>query len=96
MKQILIDKFLVPREAIEDFTNRMNYNRNIIKGISGFLSDTVYKKINENGKIIIITIAEWKDENSLATAREAVQNEYKRNGFDLPGFIARYAEFNIN
>ncbi len=85
MKQILIDKFLVPREAIEEFTNRMNFNRNIIKNITGFLGDTVYKRTDENGKLVIITIAEWKDENSIANAREAVQTEYKKIGFDLPG-----------
>ena len=89
MKQILIDKFLIPQEAIEEFTNRMNYNRNLIKGISGFLGDNVYNRPDENGKFIIITIAQWKDENFMANAKEAVQNEYKRNGFDLPGFIAR-------
>jgi heme-degrading monooxygenase HmoA len=105
MKQILIDKFSVSREAIEEFTNRMNYNRNFIKDIEGFIGDTVYKRLDENGNFIIITIAEWKDENSLVNAREAVQSEYKRIGFDLPNLIDRlkitmergiYQEFNNN
>ena len=105
MKQILIDKFLVPQEAIEEFTNRMNYNRNIIKNITGFLGDTVYKRADENGNLVIITIAEWKDENCILNAKEAVQTKYKKTGFDLPGFIARlniemergiYQEFNRN
>ncbi len=105
MKQILIDKFLVPQEAIEEFTNRMNYNRNLIKDFAGFLGDNVYKQNDENGKFVIITIAEWKDENCLNNAREAVQTEYKRIGFNLPGLITRlgitmergiYHEFNNN
>ena len=105
MKQILIDKFLVPQEAIEEFTNRMNYNRNLIKGFTGFLGDTVYKRTDENGEMVIITIAEWKDEKSIAMAKEAVQTEYRKTGFDLPRFITRlkitmergiYNEFNNN
>ncbi len=105
MKQILIDKFLVPQEAIEEFTDRMNNNRNIVKNITGFLGDTVYKRTDENGKLVIINIAEWKDENSIANARVAIQTEYKKIGFDLSGFITRlnitmergiYQEFNTN
>jgi heme-degrading monooxygenase HmoA len=105
MKQILIDKFLVPQEAIEEFTNRMNYNRNFIKDIAGFLGDSVYKRMDENGKYVIITVAEWKDENSIVNARETVQSEYKRTGFNLPELLARlnitmergiYQEFNVN
>ena len=105
MKQVLIDKFLVPQEAIEEFTNRMNFNRNLIKGFTGFLGDTAYKRTDEYGKIVIITIAEWEDEKSIANARETVQAEYKKIGFDLSGFITRlnitmergiYNEFNYN
>ena len=105
MKQVLIDKFFVPKDALEEFTSRMNYNRNFIKGITGFLGDTVYKRTDENGDLVIVTIAVWKDDNSIARAKDAVQNEYKRTGFDLPALITRlnikmdreiYQEFNYN
>ena len=42
--------------------------------LEGFLGDSVYKQTDENGKLVIITIAEWKDENCLNNAREAVEN----------------------
>ncbi len=89
MKQILIDKFLVPQNAIEEFTNRMNYNRNLIKNFPGFIGDKVYRRTDDDGKSVIITIAEWEDENYISKAKEAVQKEYKKIGFDIREMITR-------
>ena len=84
MKQIFIDKFTIPKDAVAEFTERMNYNRNFIKNLHGFIKDTVYERTDENGNKIIITLAEWKDDFALARAKEKVQVEYKKIGFD-PG-----------
>jgi len=89
MHQIFIDKFIIPESSFEEFSERMNYNRNFIKNISGFIQDTVYKSKDEQGNILIITIAEWKDEISLINAKDIVQNEYKRINFNPPGFMSR-------
>lgn len=89
MKQIFIDKFIIPENAFKEFSERMNYNRNFIKNIEGFLQDKVYKSIGEEGNIIIITIAEWKDEISLKKAKEIVQNEYSRINFNPHEMMTR-------
>ena len=82
-----IDKFLVPKNSIEEFTQRMNYNRNFIKNLPGFIEDRVYERKDEEGNLHIITIAVWASQDHGDDAKNAVQSEYKRIGFNMPAFI---------
>jgi heme-degrading monooxygenase HmoA len=88
-KQILIDRFFVPENSIEEFIQRMNYNRSFIKNLSGFIKDEVYQQIDEEGNLTIITIAIWKNQESLSNAKNAVQAEYKRIDFNPADFYQR-------
>ena len=88
-KQILIDKFFIPKNCIEEFTQRMNYNRNFIKNLPGFVNDEVYEQADDAGNLTIITVAVWKNQDSLSNAKDAVQVEYKRIGFDPAEFYRR-------
>lgn len=89
MNQIFIDRFVVPKNSFEEFVQRMNYNRNFIKNIPGFIKDTAYERTDENGNIIVITIAVWASEELLNKAKETVQSEYKRIGFNPAEMLAR-------
>ena len=62
----------------------MNYNRNLIKSLSGFVEDAAYERSDANGDFIIITVAAWNSQEALNKAKEAVEAEYKRIGFN-PG-----------
>ena len=87
MKQILIDKFVVPAAAFTEFTERMNYNRNFIKKLDGFVQDAAYKRTNETGDLVVVTIAVWEDAAKIEKAKIAVQAEYQRIGFNMVDFI---------
>lgn len=86
---IFIDKFWVPEKAKEEFITGMNYNRNFIKGLSGFVYDKVYEHIADVGSYVIITIAVWENEEALNRAKSSVQAEYKRVGFHPEEFMER-------
>jgi len=88
MKQILIDKFVVPANALTEFTERMNYNRNFIEKLDGFVQDAVYKRTNEAGDPVIVTIAVWENAGMIERAKIAVQTEYQQIGFNMAAFIA--------
>jgi predicted ester cyclase/heme-degrading monooxygenase HmoA len=79
---IFIDKFIVPIKAEEEFMSRVNYNRSFIKKLPGFVKDNAYESTDNNGNILITTIAVWENEAALANAKEAVQAAYKQIGFD--------------
>jgi steroid delta-isomerase-like uncharacterized protein len=84
-----IDKFLVPANAKQEFMERMKINRDFIKKLPGFIEDAVYERTDEQKNLICITIAIWKDEESIKKAKEAVQAEYKKQGFDPVAMFER-------
>jgi heme-degrading monooxygenase HmoA len=86
MKQVLIDKISVPAESKEGFIERMNVNRGIIKRQKGFVRDEVYQQQTGDSHFIFVTVALWQDVPSIKNAREAVEAEYKRTGFDMQEF----------
>ena len=84
-----IDKFFIPKNSIEEFTKRMEYNRGFIKNLPGFIKDEVYEQKDENGNLTIITIAAWQGRDDLNHAKNVVQAEYQRIGFNPIEFYQR-------
>lgn len=82
-----IDKFIVPANAKQAFLERVDINRGFIKKIPGFVEDHAYENTDEQGNLIYVTIAVWENEEALKKAKELVQAEYKRQGFDMPGML---------
>ena len=82
MKQIFIDKFIIPANAGTEFTDRLNYNRKFIKKLEGFIGDSIYQRTDETGNTVLLTIAIWQNAEVLARAKAAVQAEYQRIGFN--------------
>jgi steroid delta-isomerase-like uncharacterized protein len=84
-----IDKFFVPAAAIEEFRVRTAVNRRFIKTLPGFIKDAVYEYHDENGNLICITVAEWESMDAINKAKEAVQAEYKKEGFNPAEMMQR-------
>jgi steroid delta-isomerase-like uncharacterized protein len=84
-----IDRFTVPSTARDEFYERMEYNRNFIKKLPGFVKDAAYGRTDENGNLICVTVAIWESEEAVHKAKEAVQAEYKRIGFDPAEMLGR-------
>ncbi|MDQ6528333.1 hypothetical protein [Flavobacterium sp. LHD-85] len=89
MQQIFIDKFIVPEKSKQEFLERVQINRNFIKHLDGFINDNAYERIDENGNLIYITIAVWKNESVLKKAKETVQAYYKKEGFNISEMFER-------
>lgn len=87
--QTFIDRFFVPQKAKSEFNERMNINRKFLRKQSGFLDDHVYERMDENGDFHFVTIAEWENDEAIKNAKKAVQAEYEREGFDMPGMLKR-------
>jgi heme-degrading monooxygenase HmoA len=89
MKQIFIDKFIVPEKSKQEFLERVRINRNFIKHLNGFIKDDAYERTDENGNLIYMTIAVWENEAVLKKAKETVQAEYKKEGFNISEMFER-------
>lgn len=84
-----IDKFFVPAAAIIEFKERVHINREFIKKLSGFIEDAAYEYTDKDGNLIFITVALWQNSEALNNAKEAVQDQYKKEGFDAPAMFKR-------
>lgn len=85
----LVDKFIIPKNAMEEFTQRMQYNRNFIKSISGFIKDEVITYEDAKGDIILMTIAVWQNQSFLDEAKQLVEAEYEKINFTPAKFTER-------
>ncbi len=84
-----IDKFFVPSSAKNEFYERTSINRNFIKNLPGFMDDAAYEYTDKDGNLICITVAVWENLQALNNAKEAVQVEYKKQGFNPAEFLKR-------
>ena len=84
-----IDKFFVPAAAINEFKERVHINRELIKKLPGFIEDAAYEYTDKDGNLIFITVALWQNSEVLNNAKEAVQAQYKKEGFDAPAMFKR-------
>lgn len=84
-----IDKFFVPAAAIKEFKERVHINRELIKKLPGFIEDAAYEYADKDGNLIFITVALWQNSEALNKAKEVVQAEYKKDGFDMPAMVKR-------
>jgi enolase len=89
MKQIFIDQFIVPTTAQQEFKERMKINRDFIKKLDGFIEDRAYERYDEQGNLVCITTAIWQNEDVLQKAKEAVQQLYQQQGFDMKAMLQR-------
>lgn len=85
----LIDKFFVPKAAKDEFHQRVTINRNFIKTLSGFVKDVVYEHTDQNGNLVCITVATWESQQALDHAKQAVQVEYTKEGFNPSEMLTR-------
>ena len=87
--QVLIDRFIVPAYAQQEFIERMQYNRGFISQLNGFIGDEVYQYTDSNGNLIVATVAKWQNQQAITNAKSAVFAEYERIGFNPADFYKR-------
>lgn len=84
-----IDKFFVPAAAIKEFHERTAINRGFIRKLPGFIEDAAYEYTDNEGNLICVTVALWQSREAVNSAKEAVQAEYKKQGFDAAEMFKR-------
>jgi len=84
-----VDKFFVPKTSIDEFTKQMKYNRAFIANLSGYIRGDAFQKADDEGNLTIMTIAIWENQDKLNEAKQSVQAEFKRIGFNPVEFYQR-------
>src|SRR5699024_10273363 len=82
----LVDEFEIPKESYPQFKEKLGYNRQFIKELSGYIKDEVIKDDDDSENLTIVTIAIWENKKYLTDAKTSVQEEYRKIGFELNHF----------
>ena len=88
-ERVFIDRFIVPVTSKSEFLERLTINRELIKGLPGFIQDSVFEKPDHSGNLMFVTVAVWTSEEAINDAKQAVQAEYRKQGFDLAAMLER-------
>ncbi|MGG6230452.1 ester cyclase [Tenacibaculum sp. SDUM215027] len=86
-KVYFVDEFIIPKKSYKYFKEKLDYNRNFIKNIDGFINDKVLIQNSESNSIInLTTIAIWENQKKLDNAKALVQDKYKKIEFNPENF----------
>ena len=81
-EHVVIDRFMVPKAAMQDFRNRIKLSMQIIEKQAGFVNNTAYELVDHTGASTYITIVTWKSREDLENSMPCVQAEYEKLSFD--------------
>jgi len=87
MHVVLVDRFEMPEVSREVFYQQANINRAFIRKIPGFIGDKLFESAGNDGKLIVLTIAEWTSMEKLDSARKAVRQHYANISLDMQKFL---------
>lgn len=76
-----VDKFIVPESSRNEFLSKIFETHRILRTQPGFLQDSILEQTDGPGKYNIVTVAEWKNQESIDAAKKVVQEEHEKNGF---------------
>jgi heme-degrading monooxygenase HmoA len=79
-QKVVIDRFVVPREARAAFVETSGTVQNILKGLPGFVEGFVYEQVHENGDSGFVTTVVWRDERAFELAKEHVAQKLRERG----------------
>lgn len=77
-----IDKFVVPGQAMAEFSRAVLATHAVLRRQPGFVRDLVLDQVSGPGDFNVVTFVEWADAEALAAAVEAVRAFHRSAGFD--------------
>lgn len=77
-----IDKFVVPAAARSEFVARVLETHEVLWQQDGFLGDRILEKSSGPAEFNFVTIAQWRDQDAVNKAGQAIAALRRRTGFD--------------
>lgn len=89
METILIDQFVVPEAAVEEFLGHVHFSANLVKSRPGFVEGHIFKRVSGVGRVNVITTAVWANQAAMEAAKTSISAEFARIGFNPPEVMQR-------
>jgi heme-degrading monooxygenase HmoA len=84
-----LDKFIVPRNAREEFLTKVKGTHQLLRAQPGFIQDFLLEQPLSDEVIQVATLVEWQNQQAIDNARVAVMDMHKQSGFNAQELIAR-------
>jgi quinol monooxygenase YgiN len=81
-EHVIIDRFMVPKAAMQDFRARIKLSMQIIGKQTGFVDHRAYEQIDQKEDSTYVTFVTWESREDLEKSMPCVQAEYERLSFD--------------
>jgi heme-degrading monooxygenase HmoA len=82
MEIVLVDTFIVPEAAKQEFKEAALKARSFIETLPGYVEGSFYEQAGGESQYNFFTTAVWQDEAAFETAKQAVLTEYQRRNYD--------------
>jgi heme-degrading monooxygenase HmoA len=89
VETVLIDVFLVPEEAREEFRSKVHFSANYLKTLPGFVEGYVYERAAGSSRFNVVTTAVWESEKAMEEARKSAAAAFQQAGFNPPEIMKR-------
>ena len=88
MEIVLIDTFVVPKDALPEFMDAVRTTTPFLRSLPGFVEGYIFQSVDDSGRYNVATTAVWANEQAYQAAKAAAQQEYQRIGFN-PGEVIK-------
>lgn len=89
MEAVLIDRFVVPKAAVDEFLRHVHYSARMVKARPGFVEGYVFRHTAGEASVNVVTTAVWSSEAAMEEAKKAIAAEFASKGFNPPQIMKR-------
>lgn len=89
MEAVLIDQFVVPETAIDEFLRQVHYSASIIRTRPGFVEGHVFRRTAGDGQVNVVTTAVWATPADMEQAKKSIAAEFARVNFNPAEIMKR-------
>lgn len=84
-----VDRFVVPKQARDEFVEQVQETHQLLRTQSGFLQDLLLETVHDDKNLTIITMVEWENIDAINKAKIAVQSLREKQNFNPKDLINR-------
>jgi heme-degrading monooxygenase HmoA len=84
-----IDRFELPESAREELLTAVLHTHELLRQQAGFEYDLLVEEPLPDGRLHVLTVAAWRDEESTVAAKAAIAADRATTGFDPAELLTR-------
>jgi hypothetical protein len=77
-----IDKFIVPKGALSQFTEKMRHFQRTLRTLPGCKRALTLSQTGGTGAFNVVTLAEWASNEAISAAAATLQKQFAEEDFD--------------